>query len=275
MQWWRLQPCSRPTSCSDGSRLRGTRPAITPNERTPTRNPFGDPADELIEEAAEGKYGLAVAGSRGLSASGGLLRGSLSRKLVKRMPCPVIVAGPGAGLVPALSLERDLVAEPSQPVTGLSSACRPDTAGPKSLSGSVCPKSLSRDALMSPRTLQRGRWSGQGGGRMAIRVERASRSRPRRPPARRRSSSRHCSHPLRSRAQPGTLDVSVNSRRSSTSTSPTKTLVFASSSTAREGTSSPPAWLESCSAARAVLASRRRSRPARARALSSGRLRSR
>lgn len=59
-----------------------------------TKIRFGDPADELIEEAAEGKYDLAVAGSRGLSAIGGLLLGSVSRKLVKRMPCPVIVAGP-------------------------------------------------------------------------------------------------------------------------------------------------------------------------------------
>jgi hypothetical protein len=32
MQWSRLQLCSRPTSCSDGSRLRGNSPAITPNE---------------------------------------------------------------------------------------------------------------------------------------------------------------------------------------------------------------------------------------------------
>ena len=59
-----------------------------------TKIRFGDPADELIEEATEGKYDLAVAGSRGLSAIGGLLLGSVSRKLVKRMPCPLIVAGP-------------------------------------------------------------------------------------------------------------------------------------------------------------------------------------
>jgi nucleotide-binding universal stress UspA family protein len=54
----------------------------------------GDPADELIAEATEGGYDVAVAGSRGLGPVGQLLRGSVSRKLITGMPCPVVVAGP-------------------------------------------------------------------------------------------------------------------------------------------------------------------------------------
>jgi nucleotide-binding universal stress UspA family protein len=56
----------------------------------------GDPADELIAEATEGHYDVAVAGSRGHGPLGQLLYGSVSRKLLKGMPCPVIVAGPDA-----------------------------------------------------------------------------------------------------------------------------------------------------------------------------------
>ena len=59
---------------------------------TKVRN--GDPAEELIAEASEGHYDIAVAGSRGLGPVGQLVHGSVSRKLVKRMPCPLIVAGP-------------------------------------------------------------------------------------------------------------------------------------------------------------------------------------
>jgi nucleotide-binding universal stress UspA family protein len=59
-----------------------------------TKVRHGDPADELIEEAAQGGYDLAVAGSRGLGPVGQLLHGSVSHKLVKGMPCPLIVAGP-------------------------------------------------------------------------------------------------------------------------------------------------------------------------------------
>jgi nucleotide-binding universal stress UspA family protein len=55
---------------------------------------YGDPADELIAEATEGRCDGGVAGSRGYGPVGQLLHGSVSRKLVKEMPCPVIVAGP-------------------------------------------------------------------------------------------------------------------------------------------------------------------------------------
>ena len=58
-----------------------------------TKVRVGDPAEELIAEATEGRYDIAVAGSRGLGPVGQLLHGSVSRKLVKQMPCPVMVAG--------------------------------------------------------------------------------------------------------------------------------------------------------------------------------------
>jgi nucleotide-binding universal stress UspA family protein len=54
----------------------------------------GDPAEELIREATEGRYDVAVVGSRGLGRLSALLLGSVSRKLVGGMPCPVVVAGP-------------------------------------------------------------------------------------------------------------------------------------------------------------------------------------
>lgn len=54
----------------------------------------GDPATELIREAAEGDYDLVVAGSRGLGPFSARLLGSVTRKLVKAVPCPVVVAGP-------------------------------------------------------------------------------------------------------------------------------------------------------------------------------------
>ncbi len=59
-----------------------------------TKIRHGDPAEELIREATEGGYDVAVAGSRGLGPVGQLVLGSVSRKLVKGMPCPVVVAGP-------------------------------------------------------------------------------------------------------------------------------------------------------------------------------------
>ena len=74
----------------------------------------GDPADLLVGEAAEGGYDVAVVGSRGLGIVAGLFLGSVSRKLVKRMPCPVIVAGPDKveRHEPALAAKREIVAVP-------------------------------------------------------------------------------------------------------------------------------------------------------------------
>lgn len=96
---------------------------------------FGDPADKLIEEATEGKYDLAVAGSRGFSASGGLLLGNMSRKLVKRMPCPVIEAGSEKGVRHEPGGDRQLSGLSAQPAArcpwrGTSQAVAPSLSLP-------------------------------------------------------------------------------------------------------------------------------------------------
>jgi nucleotide-binding universal stress UspA family protein len=60
----------------------------------------GDPAGELMRRADEWDADLVVVGSRGLSALGRLLLGSVSRKLVTASPRPVRVARPGPGADP-------------------------------------------------------------------------------------------------------------------------------------------------------------------------------
>lgn len=54
---------------------------------------YGDPAEEIVREAKEGGYELVVVGSRGLGPVEGLLFGSVSRKVLRDAPCPVLVAG--------------------------------------------------------------------------------------------------------------------------------------------------------------------------------------
>jgi nucleotide-binding universal stress UspA family protein len=51
----------------------------------------GDPASEIARVAEEGGYDLIVAGSRGRSAVGELLLGSVSQSVVRRASCPVLV----------------------------------------------------------------------------------------------------------------------------------------------------------------------------------------
>jgi nucleotide-binding universal stress UspA family protein len=53
----------------------------------------GDPAEQVVAEAATGGHDLVVVGSRGLGPVGRLLLGSVSRQVVDRSPCPVLVAG--------------------------------------------------------------------------------------------------------------------------------------------------------------------------------------
>jgi nucleotide-binding universal stress UspA family protein len=53
----------------------------------------GEPLDEIVREAEAGGYDLVVVGSRGLGPVGQLLLGSVSEKLVRQAPCPVLVAG--------------------------------------------------------------------------------------------------------------------------------------------------------------------------------------
>ena len=56
----------------------------------------GDPVEEIRREALEGGYDLIVAGSREPGPVGRVVLGSVSAKLVKDAPCPVLVVGEGA-----------------------------------------------------------------------------------------------------------------------------------------------------------------------------------
>ena len=56
----------------------------------------GDPAAEISRVAAEGGYDLLVVGSRGRSAVGEIVLGSVSTDLVRHAPCPVLVVGKDA-----------------------------------------------------------------------------------------------------------------------------------------------------------------------------------
>ncbi|RHX83128.1 universal stress protein [Leptospira stimsonii] len=51
----------------------------------------GYPADTIVETAAKGKYDMIVIGSRGLSAVGRFLVGSVSDRIVHHAPCSVTV----------------------------------------------------------------------------------------------------------------------------------------------------------------------------------------
>ena len=52
---------------------------------------WGYPAEEIIKEAKAGEYDLIVTGSRGLSMVKGYLMGSVSNRVTKHAPCPVLV----------------------------------------------------------------------------------------------------------------------------------------------------------------------------------------
>jgi nucleotide-binding universal stress UspA family protein len=58
----------------------------------------GDPVEELLREARKGGYDLIVVGSRELGPIGRAVLGSVSAKLVKEAPCPVLVVGEGASV---------------------------------------------------------------------------------------------------------------------------------------------------------------------------------
>lgn len=55
----------------------------------------GDPAEEILKEAREGGYDLVILGRRELGPVGRLLLGSVSGKVAKNAPCPVVVASKG------------------------------------------------------------------------------------------------------------------------------------------------------------------------------------
>ncbi len=52
---------------------------------------WGYPSEEIIRESKDGEYDLIVTGSRGLSAIRGYLMGSVSNRVTKHAPCPVLV----------------------------------------------------------------------------------------------------------------------------------------------------------------------------------------
>lgn len=54
---------------------------------------YGDPADEIRKEAAAGGYDFIIVGSHGRGAVGQVLLGSVSKTLLEKAPCPVLVAG--------------------------------------------------------------------------------------------------------------------------------------------------------------------------------------
>lgn len=56
---------------------------------------YGDPAEEILKEAREGGYDLVVLGRRELGPIGRLALGSVSGKVAKKAPCPVVVASKG------------------------------------------------------------------------------------------------------------------------------------------------------------------------------------
>jgi nucleotide-binding universal stress UspA family protein len=56
-----------------------------------TKLVWGNPADIICEEAKEAKYDLIVMGSRGLSQIKSYLLGSVSSRVTRHAPCPVLI----------------------------------------------------------------------------------------------------------------------------------------------------------------------------------------
>ena len=53
----------------------------------------GEPAEQIVAEAADGNYDIVIVGSRGRGAVGRLILGSVSAEVIAHAPCPVLVAG--------------------------------------------------------------------------------------------------------------------------------------------------------------------------------------
>jgi nucleotide-binding universal stress UspA family protein len=60
------------------------------------RMEHGHPVSEIVRVAEEGGYDVILAGSRGRSAVGELLLGSVSKSLVRQAPCAVLVVAKDA-----------------------------------------------------------------------------------------------------------------------------------------------------------------------------------
>lgn len=52
---------------------------------------WGNPAMEICREAKEGRFDLIVMGSRGMGEIKGYLMGSVSNRVVRHAPCPVLI----------------------------------------------------------------------------------------------------------------------------------------------------------------------------------------
>lgn len=52
---------------------------------------WGHPSQEIIQEAEDGEYDLIIIGSRGLGEIKGFLMGSVSNRVARHAPCPVLL----------------------------------------------------------------------------------------------------------------------------------------------------------------------------------------
>lgn len=52
---------------------------------------WGNPAQEICNEVKEGRYDLLILGSRGLGEIKGYLMGSVSNRVSRHAPCPVLI----------------------------------------------------------------------------------------------------------------------------------------------------------------------------------------
>ncbi len=63
----------------------------SPTEEYETEIEWGTPSQVIITKARDGFCDLIVMGSRGLGAVSGLLLGSVSERVAKLAPCPVMI----------------------------------------------------------------------------------------------------------------------------------------------------------------------------------------
>ncbi|OAT85504.1 universal stress protein [Desulfotomaculum copahuensis] len=72
--------------------LERTEKGIAPYQiKVETKMVRGIPAQEICQEAGDGGYDLLVMGSRGLSDIKGYLMGSVSNRVSRHAPCPVLI----------------------------------------------------------------------------------------------------------------------------------------------------------------------------------------
>ncbi|MEM9667129.1 MAG: universal stress protein, partial [Bacteroidota bacterium] len=68
---------------------------------------YGHPARDIIQVAEEGRYGLVVMGTHGLTGMERFFMGSVAEKVLRRVPCPVFtIKSFGRSLVPTTEDEQ-------------------------------------------------------------------------------------------------------------------------------------------------------------------------